>query len=71
MPEKETLDGQVAETIVTTASQHQCDLIIIGTHGRSGVPHLLLGSVAEKVARTAPCPVLIVRSGGQTNAPAA
>jgi hypothetical protein len=37
------------------------DLIIMGTHGRSGVAHLLMGSVAEKVVRAAPCPVLTVR----------
>jgi nucleotide-binding universal stress UspA family protein len=67
----EIADGQVAETIVKTARQHQYDLIIIGTHGRSGVAHLLLGSVAEKVARTASCPVLIVRGGEQASAPAA
>ncbi len=39
------------------------DLIVIGTHGRTGLKHVLLGSVAERVVRTAPCPVLTVRSG--------
>ena len=39
----------------------QADMIVIGTHGRSGLPHMLLGSVAEKVARMAPCPVLTIR----------
>jgi nucleotide-binding universal stress UspA family protein len=38
------------------------DLIVIGTHGRTGLKHVLLGSVAERVVRTAPCPVLTVRS---------
>ena len=64
-------DGQVAETIVETGRRGNCDLIVMGTHGRSGVAHLLLGSVAEKVARTASCPVLIVRGGEQTSVPAA
>ena len=38
-----------------------CDLIVIGTHGRTGLKHVLIGSVAEKVVRHAPCPVLVVR----------
>ncbi|MCA9073376.1 MAG: universal stress protein, partial [Planctomycetaceae bacterium] len=38
------------------------DLIVMGTHGRSGLAHVLLGSVAEKVVRKSPCPVLTVRS---------
>lgn len=50
-----------AEEIVKYASEQQIDLLVIGTHGRSGIAHLLMGSVAEKVARMAPCPVLIVR----------
>ncbi len=40
---------------------HAFDLIVMGTHGRTGVAHLLLGSVAERLVRTAPCPVLTVR----------
>jgi nucleotide-binding universal stress UspA family protein len=42
----------------------EIDLIVIGTHGRSGLSHLFLGSVAEKVVRTAPCPVLTVQPEG-------
>ena len=42
------------------AKEHAIDLIVLGTHGRSGVTHLLLGSVAEKVVRRSPCPVLTV-----------
>jgi universal stress protein A len=67
----EIADGRTAETIVETARQRGCDLIIMGTHGRSGVAHLLLGSVAEKVARIAPCPVLIVRGSEHKSAPGA
>ena len=53
--------GAPAEQIVRYADARDIDLIVMGTHGRSGVPHLLMGSVAEKVVRTAPCPVLTVR----------
>ena len=47
--------------IVGYASQQRIDLIVIGTHGRGPIGHMLLGSVAEKVVRKAPCPVLTVR----------
>jgi nucleotide-binding universal stress UspA family protein len=47
--------------IVTYAKETAIDLIVIGTHGRGGVSKLLMGSVAERVVRTAPCPVLTVR----------
>lgn len=53
--------GAPAAAIVKYAADHGADLIVMGTHGRGGVAHLLLGSVAEKVVRTAPCPVLTVR----------
>ena len=56
----EVLTGPPARTIVDAARQHQCDLIVMGTHGRHGMAHLLLGSVAERVVRTAACPVLVV-----------
>jgi nucleotide-binding universal stress UspA family protein len=49
-----------AAEIVAYAKDASVDLVIVGTHGRGGFPHLLLGSVAERVARTAPCPVLTV-----------
>jgi universal stress protein A len=47
--------------IVETAKTQKVDLIVMGTHGRSGLQHILLGSVAEKVVRLAPCPVLVAR----------
>jgi nucleotide-binding universal stress UspA family protein len=50
-----------AVAIVDYARRTGIDLIVMGTHGRGAVAHLLMGSVAEKVVRTAPCPVLTVR----------
>jgi len=56
-----TQHGRPFAEIVRYATEHEIDLIIIGTHGRSGFDHFLLGSTAEKVIRKAPCPVLTVR----------
>ena len=50
-----------ALAIVDYARQERINLIVTGTHGRGAVAHLLMGSVAERVVRTAPCPVLTVR----------
>jgi nucleotide-binding universal stress UspA family protein len=50
-----------AVAIVEYATQHEIDLIVTGTHGRGTAAHWLLGSVAERVVRLAPCPVLTVR----------
>jgi len=47
--------------IIEYARTHQIDLIVMGTHGRTGLAHALVGSVAEKVVRRAPCPVLTVK----------
>lgn len=58
----EIADGHAARTIVNVGRRLGADLIVMGTHGRSGVTHLLLGSVAERVIRTATCPVLAVRT---------
>lgn len=52
--------GQPASEIVKYAAGHAIDLIVVGTHGRTGATRLLLGSVAERVVRLAPCPVLTV-----------
>lgn len=61
-PEFFVRTGTPAEEIVHFAREHEIDLIVMGTHGRGFVGHLLMGSVAEKVVRTAPCPVLTVRN---------
>jgi nucleotide-binding universal stress UspA family protein len=55
-------EGQPFVEIVKYAREHGVDLIVMGTHGRGGMSRLLLGSVADKVIRTAPCPVMTVRS---------
>jgi nucleotide-binding universal stress UspA family protein len=57
----EVLFGSSAAAIVEHARENGMDLIVMGTHGRGAVAHLLLGSVAERVVRTAGCPVLTVR----------
>ena len=53
--------GRAADEIVIQANDDEADLIVMGSHGRSGISHLLVGSVAESVVRHAPCPVLVVR----------
>ena len=53
--------GYAARSIVEHASRLGIDLIVMGSHGRTGIAHVLLGSVAEAIVRTAPCPVLTVR----------
>ena len=58
--------GPPAETIVRIAQEQAADLIVMGTHGRTGLQHALLGSVAEKVVRLAACPVLTVRDTSRT-----
>jgi len=51
-----------ASAIVDHAQKEPTDVIVVGTHGRTGVAHFFMGSVAERVVRTAPCPVLTVRA---------
>ena len=58
--ETTTLSGRAAPEIVEHAKKTGADLIVMGTHGRSGFQHALLGSVAERVLRHSPCPVLVV-----------
>ncbi len=59
--ELKTLQGPVAQKIIEAVQAWPADLLVIGTHGRRGFNHLLLGSVAEGVMRIAPIPVLIIR----------
>ena len=56
-------EGYAATAIVDEANELGADLIVIGTHGLSGLKHMLLGSVAERVVQKAPCPVLTVKAG--------
>lgn len=52
--------GVPSPKIVETAEDQRADLIVMGTHGRTGLQHLLIGSVAERVIRLAPCPVMVI-----------
>ncbi len=54
-------EGSPAEAILRAAQERHCDLIVMGTHGRTGLGRLLMGSVAEEVVRKARCPVLTVK----------
>lgn len=54
--------GSPPSEIVRLAAAEKFDLIVMGTHGRTGLKHVLLGSVTEQVVRTSPCPVLTIRS---------
>lgn len=56
--------GTTHETIISYIDDHGIDLVIMGTHGRTGLDRILLGSVTEKVVRLSPVPVLTVRPGG-------
>jgi universal stress protein A len=55
------VDGSPKVEIIQYARKQNIDLIVLSTHGRTGLTHVLVGSVAETVVRTAPCPVLTVR----------
>ena len=61
------LTGKPADSITDYARTERFDLIVMGTHGRTGLSHALLGSVAERVVRKAPCPVLTVRETASPN----
>ena len=58
--ETQLLQGPASSEIVRVAGEQHFDLIVMGTHGRTGLSHLLIGSVTEKVVRRAPCPVLTI-----------
>jgi hypothetical protein len=55
--------GRPAEAIVAYSASHAMDLIVMGSHGRSGLTRALLGSVSDEVLRLAPCPVVVVPPG--------
>jgi nucleotide-binding universal stress UspA family protein len=55
------IEGIPFQVIIETAASRDIDLIVMDTHGRTGLTHALMGSVAEKVVRLAPCPVLVTR----------
>ena len=63
--------GRPSHSIVEQATDGAFDLIVMGTHGRSGFSHMFMGSVAERVVRTSPCAVLTVRGPGAAAAPGA
>jgi nucleotide-binding universal stress UspA family protein len=60
--ETRLVEGDAATEILRVAKESKCDLIAIGTHGRTGLHRLLMGSVAEKVVRKAPCSVLTIKA---------
>jgi len=60
--------GNPVDAIVEYSVEQPIDLIVIATHGRTGLSHVLLGSVAERIVREAPCPVLTIRHGRATTA---
>jgi nucleotide-binding universal stress UspA family protein len=60
--EHQLIEGEAASEILRVAAESKCDLIVMGTHGRTGLRRLLMGSVAEKVVRKAACPVLTVKT---------
>jgi len=53
--------GRVFYEVIQLSKEQAVDLIVVGTHGRSGIAHMLIGSEAEKIVRKAPCPVLTVK----------
>jgi nucleotide-binding universal stress UspA family protein len=63
-------EGVPFEQVVRVAKRHKCDVLVLATHGRTGLRHVLMGSVAENVVRRAPCPVLTVRPPGLMGAKA-
>jgi nucleotide-binding universal stress UspA family protein len=60
--EHRLVEGDAVAEILRTAGETKCDLIVMGTHGRTGLGRLLMGSVAEQVVRKAPCPVVTVKT---------
>lgn len=67
----QVLIGEPFDKICQIAETSNSDLIVMGSHGRTGLAHVFLGSVAERVVRYAPCPVLVVRQEATTGQPIA
>lgn len=61
-----TIAGQPAAKILEFASENADDMIVMSTHGLTGLAHFVMGSVAEKVVRQAPCPVLTIKAFGKS-----
>jgi nucleotide-binding universal stress UspA family protein len=57
------VEGNPAEAILAYVAEHDVDLVVMGTHGRTGIDRVLMGSVAERVVRRSPVPVVTVRDG--------
>jgi nucleotide-binding universal stress UspA family protein len=64
---REIRNGSPAESIADATVVCGADLVVMATHGRTGLAHLLMGSVAERVIQTACCPVLVIRESGPAN----
>jgi nucleotide-binding universal stress UspA family protein len=62
--------GSPVDAIVSYAIDHKLSMIVIATHGRAGLSHVLLGSVAERIVRESPCPVLTIRENSRERPPA-
>jgi nucleotide-binding universal stress UspA family protein len=60
--EHQLVEGEAGREILAAAERSKCDVIVMGTHGRTGLSRLLMGSVSERVVRNAACPVLTVKS---------
>lgn len=67
--DRRLITGDPATAIARLAEEEQVELVVMGTHGRTGLMRLLMGSVAEVVVRRAPCPVLTLRQPDDQNAP--
>ena len=67
--ETAVVQGVPFQMIIDRAGANDIDLIVMGTHGRTGLTHVLIGSVAEKVVRMAPCPVLVTRGPSDVQIP--
>ncbi len=59
-------EGHPGETLVKVAEEEGADLIVVSTHGRTGLPHVLVGSTAQHVVRHANCPVLVIPRAART-----